>query len=33
MDNSTLAAILWIGAGVVLVLLVLRRRKRKANFR
>jgi LPXTG-motif cell wall-anchored protein len=33
MDNSTLAAILWIAAGIVLVLLIIRRRKRKANFR
>ncbi len=29
MDNTVLSAILWIAAGVVLVLLIMRRRKRK----
>jgi len=30
MDNQTLSVILWIAAGVVLVLLIMRRRKRKS---
>ena len=30
MDNTTLSAILWIAAGGVLALYLLRRRKRKA---
>jgi LPXTG-motif cell wall-anchored protein len=29
MDNQTLSAILWIAAGLVLVLLIMRRKKRK----
>jgi len=29
MDNTTLSAILWIGAGLVLVLYLMRRGKRK----
>ena len=29
MDNTTLSAILWITAGVILVLYIVRRRKRK----
>jgi LPXTG-motif cell wall-anchored protein len=29
MDNSTMATILWIAAGILLVLIVMRRRKRK----
>ena len=29
MSNNTLAAILWIGAGLVLVLYLMRRSKRK----
>jgi LPXTG-motif cell wall-anchored protein len=29
MDNQTLSMILWIAAGILLVLLVMRRRKRK----
>lgn len=29
-DNQTLSAVLWIGAGLVLVLLIMRRRKRKS---
>lgn len=33
MSNQTLATILWIAAGIVLVLLIMRRRSRKANFR
>ena len=33
MDNETLSIILWIAAGAVLVLLVMRRRNRKANLR
>lgn len=31
MDNTVLSAILWIVAGGVLVLLILRRRKRKLS--
>lgn len=31
MDNSTLSTALWIGAAVVLVLLLLRRRGRKGK--
>jgi hypothetical protein len=30
MDNTTLQMILWIAAGLILVMLVMRRRKRKA---
>jgi LPXTG-motif cell wall-anchored protein len=29
MDNTTLSAILWIAAGLILVLYLLRRRKRR----
>ncbi len=29
MDNTTMSVILWIAAGVILVLLIMRRRKRK----
>ncbi len=29
MDNTVLSAVLWIGAGAILVLLIMRRRKRK----
>ena len=29
MDNTTLSAILWIAAGLMLVLYLMRRRKRK----
>jgi hypothetical protein len=29
MDNTVLAAVLWIGAGLVLVLYLMRRTKRK----
>ncbi len=29
MDQTTMAAVLWIAAGAVLVLLIMRRRKRK----
>ena len=29
MDNTTIQIILWIGAAVVLVLFIMRRRKRK----
>ncbi len=28
-DNTTVTAILWIAAGAILVLLIMRRRKRK----
>jgi hypothetical protein len=31
MDNQTIATILWIAAGVVLVLYILRRRSRKTK--
>lgn len=31
MDNTTLSAILWIAAGLMLVLYLMRRRKRKAG--
>ncbi len=31
MDNTILSAVLWIAAGGVLVLLVMRRRKRKLS--
>jgi len=31
MDNTTLSAILWIAAGAVLALYLLRRRKRKMS--
>ena len=30
MDNQTLSAILWVAAGIVLVLFFLRRRKRRS---
>lgn len=30
MDNQTLAAILWIAAGIVLVLFLMRRRRRRS---
>jgi hypothetical protein len=30
MDNQTLSAILWVAAGVMLVLYLMRRRKRKS---
>jgi LPXTG-motif cell wall-anchored protein len=30
MDNTTLSAILWIAAGLILVLYLLRRRKRRS---
>jgi len=30
MDNTTLSAILWIGAALILVLYVARRRKRRS---
>jgi hypothetical protein len=29
MGNSTVSVILWVAAGVILVLLIMRRRKRK----
>ena len=29
MDNETLSIILWIAAGILLVLIIMRRRKRK----
>jgi hypothetical protein len=29
MDNTMLQAVLWVSAGVLLVLLIMRRRKRK----
>ena len=29
MDNTFLSVVLWVGAAVVLVLLIMRRRKRK----
>ena len=29
MDNTMVSVILWVGAGVILVLLIMRRRKRK----
>ncbi len=29
MDNQTMSIILWIGAGVCLVLLIMRRKRRK----
>ncbi len=31
MDSSTIQALLWIGAGVLLVLYLMRRRKRKMS--
>jgi len=31
MNNSTLAAILWIGAGLILVLYLMRRSRRKRS--
>ncbi len=31
MDSSTIQALLWIGAGVLLVLYLVRRRKRKMS--
>lgn len=31
MDNSMISTILWVGAGVVLVLFILRRRSRKVK--
>lgn len=33
MDNSTLAILLWVLAGVALVALIMRRRKRKMTSR
>jgi hypothetical protein len=33
MDNNVLAAILWIGAGLILVLYLMRRSKRKRSSR
>lgn len=30
MDNTTISALLWIGAGVCLVLFIARRRKRRS---
>jgi hypothetical protein len=30
MDNTTLQMVMWIAAGLILVMLVMRRRKRKA---
>ena len=29
MDNTMVSVILWVGAGAILVLLIMRRRKRK----
>jgi hypothetical protein len=33
MDNNVLAAILWVGAGLILVLYLMRRSKRKRSSR
>jgi len=30
MDKETLSIVLWVGAGLLLVILIMRRRKRKA---